>query len=198
MSVSLSLEWDCNGNQKRCEQTLKECRMLLNLNIQGRKRETKTFLVLLAGDTVPPILSVSNQLAFLLAQSRSDYFSVSWRPSDTQDSFAQHCCHPVPFVFSLILRQGPYQSGVRAGWGPSPADGRRATDWVESCLSELRSRKKGRVAHQQWGSMLLCSKLCTMWKNMNENGQIAYNKLDLVAECFAGLTHGFWQHKKPE
>ena len=32
-------------------------------------------------------------------------------------------------------------------------------------------------------------------KNMNENGQIAYNKLDLVAECFAGLTHGFWQHE---
>ncbi len=32
-------------------------------------------------------------------------------------------------------------------------------------------------------------------ENMNENGQIAYNKLDLVAECFAGLTHGFWQHE---
>lgn len=24
---------------------------------------------------------------------------------------------------------------------------------------------------------------------MNENGQIAYNTLDPVAECFAGLTH---------
>lgn len=177
----MSLEWDSKRNQKRCKHNLNDCRMLLHLSIKGGRTASSV----LQAATRFHLFYLCNRLAFL-------YGPITWgkKTFPTSDEGIVMCRLALlsTAVTLYHLCSPDLKAKVEVGISRAlPYYEHHTTDWVESCERELRSWKN-RVAHQQCGFMLLCSKLCTTWKNMNENGQIAYNKLDLCSWMFC------WSH----